>query len=526
MISTTVFVTLGYTDEDIRAAVINVYPIAREEILDITVIKRTLVVDERVGYKMTVGITLSPEREAGLLKMPKKFSPVTLSPLEIKKARFDTRPIIVGAGPCGIFAALMLAEAGARPILLERGEAVDDRIKTVARFNITGELSPESNAQFGEGGAGTFSDGKLKVGSRDKYKMKVLDTFVSAGAPEEIFYSSTAHLGTDKLPNIIKKIRERIVSLGGEVIFSARVVDLVFKCGTLASVIYEKDGDRVELGATDVIFATGHSARDTVSMLYSKGAPMVSRGFGIGMRVEHPREYINSLVYGKGYDPRLETAGYHLVTHLPTGRSVYSFCMCPGGTVVAATSDLCGTVTNGMSVYERNGDNSNSALLVSVTPADFPSDCPLSGFELQARIERAAYSLTGSHVAPAIRMADLLESSASLSYGSVTPSYPRGTELHTPERYLPEYVTSSLKSALLDFDDWMHGFIYPDAILTGPETRTTSPVRILRDERSFECIGLRGVFVAGEGAGYAGGIISSATDGVRCAEALINKYSV
>ena len=355
----------------------------------------------------------------------------------------------------------------------------------------------------------------------DKYKYKVLDELIRAGAPGDIAYSTTAHVGTDKLGEIVTRIRHRIEELGGEVIFSARFTELVHRDGVLSAVRYEKDGITSELPTRAVILAIGHSARDTIASLYGQGLQAVAKGFGIGMRIEHPREYVNGIVYGKYKDDIEDTASYHLVTHLTNGRSAYSFCMCPGGSVVAAASETGGIVTNGMSEHSRMADNSNAALLVSVTPEDFGTDNPLGGIELQRAIERRAFSLTSDYRAPSQTLGDFMaRGRGKFQYGSVKPSYPRGVESVCADAYLPDFVCDSLCMAFPDFDAWLPGYYLPDAVLTGPETRTTSPVRFLRDEL-HRAVGFSGVFPAGEGAGYAGGIVSSATDGVRTAEALM-----
>jgi uncharacterized FAD-dependent dehydrogenase len=355
--------------------------------------------------------------------------------------------------------------------------------------------------------------------------MKVLSEFYKAGGTEDILYSDSAHLGTDKLPYIIKNIRERIISLGGDFIFSAKLTDILFDSDSnVKAVAYEKDGERVELFTKDLILSIGHSARDTFYMLSELGLKMESRGFGIGMRIEHPREYIDKLVYKNHYNSDLESASYHLVTHLSCGRSVYSFCMCPGGEVVAAASEHNGIVTNGMSPFSRKRDNSNSALLVSMTPSDFGSDSPLAGFDLQKKIEEQAFIATGSsYKAPSVSLSSFMECNAAPSE-SVRPSYPVGTECINPDKFMPKCVTDSLRESIFDFDKWMPGFFFGDAVLTAPETRSTSPVRILRGA-SFESVSHGGVYPSGEGAGYSGGIVSSAVDGLRVAEAIINKYS-
>lgn len=525
MIKTDIKVPFSYTKDDIFSALCERLPVIREELSDTQILKRTLNISDKcnVHYDMTVGISLSAEREAGLLKMKKKVSCAPELAFCIPTSSFTHRPVVVGAGPAGLFAALLLAEAGARPILLERGLDVDSRTKKVATFTELSILDPECNVQFGEGGAGTFSDGKLKVGGLDKYKFKVLSDFVSAGAPEDILYSVGAHVGTDKLQNIVKKIRQKIISLGGEVLFGTKLTSLKIKGGRVVGCFAEQGCETVEFDTDSIVLATGHSARDVFNMLRDSGALLEPRGFGIGLRIEHPREYIDGLVYGKNAPDGIGTASYHLVTHLKGGRSVYSFCMCPGGSVVAAASEQGGIVTNGMSEYARMADNSNAAFLVSVTPADFGSDDPLAGIELQRSIERRAYSIAGAgYRAPTTCMEAFMKGEAP-RLSSVKPSYPIGTELISPEKYLPEYITDSIRAAIPDFDAWMGGFYYPDAAMTGPETRTTSPVRVLRRD-DFEAMNIGGLYPTGEGAGYAGGIVSSARDGLMVAEAIINKH--
>ncbi len=522
MIKTDIRVPIGYTSDDVKRAISRHIPVLTEELSDVKIIKRALDLTDKnnIHYKMTVSISLSEDREAGLLKMRKKVFLAEDYSFEAPKSTLSTRPVVVGSGPCGLFAALTLAEADARPIIIERGLPVEERAAKVAAFNKFSVLDPECNVQFGEGGAGTYSDGKLKSGAPDKYKMKVLSEFVRAGASEEITYSQTAHLGTDKLSGIVKHIREYIISLGGEFIFSARLTDIKIKNGSVSAAVYEKGGEVFEIATENIILAAGHSAHDTFKLLKSLAVPMEARQFGIGVRIEHPREYINRLVYGNNAPDGIEEASYRLVTHLPSGRSVYSFCMCPGGTVVAAASEESGIVTNGMSEYMRDGENSNAAFLVSVTPDDFGSEGALAGLDFQRRIERGAYALTSSYKAPAISMSDFCEKKKPRSLRGVKPTYPIGVELFSPEEYLPDFITESLRESISDFDTWMPGFFNPEAVLTGPETRSTSPVRVLRTEK-YESLTVKGLYPAGEGAGYSGGIVSSAVDGIKCAEALL-----
>ena len=525
MIKTDIILGVGFKGCDVISAVSARLGIDEEEIKEYRIVRSHLDFSDKsnIKYKLTVAISVSAEREAGLLKMRNKVFPYVYSLFVSPKLQIKTQPVVVGAGPCGLFAALTLAEAGARPIILERGLPVDERRKKIDEFVKRGILDVECNVQFGEGGAGAYSDGKLKVGSYDAYKNKVLSEFVSAGGGEEILYSSGAHLGTDKLSVIIKNLREKIISLGGEFRFSSKLTEIVRKNGRVVGAVYETSGSKYSVDTDNIILATGHSARDVFSMIKSLGIPMQSKGFGIGLRIEHHREYINKIQYGNGYSAELPTASYHLVSHLDNGRSVYSFCMCPGGNVVAAASENGGVVTNGMSEYARNAENSNSALLVSVTPDDFESDDPLAGIELQKKIESRAFLLAGSDFRAPAESLDSFLSGSTPRLADVAPSYERGVSLNSTNEYLPMYVADSIRKARPDFDAWMPGFLYRGAALTGPETRSTSPVRILRLD-SYEAVGLSGLYPAGEGAGYAGGIISSATDGIRVAEALLLKH--
>lgn len=524
MIKTDIKVPFSYSNDDIFSALSARIPVKREELKETKIVKRTLNISDKsnIHYDMTVAISLSAEREAGLLKMKKKVSPMDDLTFNIPICKFNDRPVVVGAGPAGLFAAILLAEAGARPIVLERGLDVDERTKKVEIFNKFSILDTECNVQFGEGGAGTFSDGKLKVGGLDKYKYKVLSGFVLSGAPEDILYTVGAHVGTDKLQNIVKKLRQKIISLGGEVWFSTRLASLKIKNGEVLGCTAERGGELIDFDSRNVILATGHSARDIFGMLKEIGAALEPKGFGIGLRIEHPREYIDSLVYGNNTPEDIGAASYHLVTHLENGRSVYSFCMCPGGSVVAAASEQGGIVTNGMSEYARNADNSNAAFLVSVTPADFGSDDATAGIELQRQIERSAFEISGRNYLAPVTSMEAFMNRENPRISSVKPSYSLGTELIAPESYLPGFITDSIRAAIPDFDAWMKGFYYPDAAMTGPETRTTSPIRVLRG-KDFEAIGIKGLYPAGEGAGYAGGIISSARDGLMVAEAIIEK---
>ncbi|MCI8497242.1 MAG: hypothetical protein HFE85_03185 [Clostridiales bacterium] len=430
------------------------------------------------------------------------------------------RPVIAGAGPAGLFAALTLCEAGLRPILLERGADVDTRIRDVERMRSKGMLDERSNVQFGEGGAGTFSDGKLTTGISDPRCRRVLEAFVQAGAPEEILWQAKPHIGTDRLIEVVRNLRGSILAKGGEVRFLTRLTDIVIKEGRIAAVRLAGPGGEEELETEALILAVGHSARDTFQMLYERGAQMIQKPFSVGVRIEHPQRLIDRAQYGNfAGHPALGAADYKLSAHLTNGRGVYTFCMCPGGEVVAAASEPDGVVTNGMSRYARDGQNANSALLVGVDGRDFGSVHPLAGVEFQRKLERCAFFLGGENYrAPAQLVGDFLAGQASSRLGTVQPSYRPGVTLCDLTELFPEEIGESLKMGIRAFDRRLHGFALPDAVMTGVESRSSSPVRIVRDERCEASI--HGIYPCGEGAGYAGGIMSAAVDGIRCAEAV------
>ncbi|MBQ7314986.1 MAG: FAD-dependent oxidoreductase [Clostridia bacterium] len=520
MVEVTVLVPFPYDEATVRRAVCEALPIRDDELLSVTVRKETLLTEDkpRLSYRLHVGVTAARDKEEGLLKMRKKVRLVPSVSLLLPKKSPAVRPVVIGAGPCGLFCALALAEAQARPILLERGSRVEERSRSVDTFFRNGVLDEETNVAFGEGGAGTFSDGKLKFGTRDAYVEKVLATFIAHGAPPDIPYRSHPHVGTDRLVGIVRGIRQRIEALGGEVRFDTRVTSIREQDRHVQAVhTVDRYGREEEIPAHAVFLATGHSARDVYHMLKTLGVRMEAKGFGVGVRIEHPAAWIDRLVFG-GEQPRLGHAPYHLVTHLPNGRSVYSFCMCPGGQVICSSSEQGGIVTNGMSEYRRDADVSNAALLVSVTPEDFSSEDPLAGIAWQRSIERAAYQATGGFRAPAVRLSDFLLGRVSESFGAVRPSFPLGTAMVPFSSFLPDFVIHSLQNGLRSFDEWLPGYAYVDAVLTGPETRTTSPVRVVRDAATLESVTLHGLYPCGEGAGYGGGIVSSAVDGLRAAQ--------
>ncbi len=434
--------------------------------------------------------------------------------LRVPQVRSDKRPVIIGYGPCGMFAAFILAKAGLRPIVLERGKSVDERQKDVDAFWKEGRLNTASNIQFGEGGAGTFSDGKLTTLIGSPLCAEVLETFIECGAPEDIRYLSRPHIGTDILRKVVTSLREKTESLGGEIRFGCKVDKLVTKNARLIGV---EAGEFIP--ADTVILAIGHSARDTLEMLHTLGLPMSPKAFSVGARIEHPQALINTAQYGDAAK-YLGAADYKLSYHTSEGRGVYTFCMCPGGVVVGAASEEQMVVTNGMSYHARDGINANAALLVGIDPRDYGEEHPLSGMYFQRKLERAAFAAGGSNYkAPCQRLEDFMQKRASQGFGTVKPTYLPGVTPSDLDEVLPHFVTDAMREALPVFGRKIRGFDLPDALLTGVESRTSSPVRIHRDEDGQSS--LRGLYPAGEGAGYAGGIMSAAVDGIKTALKII-----
>ena len=470
-----------------------------------------------VKYNYTIDVQVSGNEEKILRNSRCKkasIAPWTSYKVKPLKNPDAKRPVVVGFGPAGMFAALVLAMAGARPIVLERGEDAESRHEKVQRFWQTGELDVRSNVQFGEGGAGTFSDGKLNTGVNNPRIPWVLEQFVLAGANEEIMYDAKPHVGTDVLLHVVQHIRNKIISLGGEVRFNTQVMGLKTEDGRLTGL---ELNDGSTLDCTHCILAIGHSARDTFRMLEQSGIGMEPKAFSMGVRIEHPQSMVDMAQYGQ-LSPHLPPADYKLVSHQEEA-TVYTFCMCPGGYVVAAASEEGGVVTNGMSFSDRSGENANAAVLVTLQPKDFPYPGPLGGAVWQREIEEKAFKLSGSYLAPAQRFGDFLEGKASTGEGSVRPTYLPGVHWCDLHEVLPPIITDNLKKGILDLDKRLKGFASPDAVLTGPETRSSSPVRILRDENGQAR--LSGLYPAGEGAGYAGGIMSAAVDGMEAAEAVL-----
>ena len=429
------------------------------------------------------------------------------------------RPVIIGMGPCGLFAGLMLALAGYRPIILERGADVDSRIEAVDKFWKKGTLDVRTNVQFGEGGAGTFSDGKLNSGIHDARCQFVLDTFAKYGASEEITYSSKPHIGTDVLSKVVKNIRNDIIANGGDVRFLSCVTEIITSNGKVCGVKVKTDTEEYVIETDSIILAIGHSARDTYRMIKEIGADMEQKNFSVGVRIEHSQKMINESQYGN-FAEYLGAADYKLSVHLDSGRSVYTFCMCPGGRVVASTSYEGCVVTNGMSYHDRNETNSNSALLVNVTTEDFETEDVLSGVDFQEKIERKAFVEGGSnYFAPCQYLSDFIGTDV---VNKIEPSYKPGVTFCDISNIFPEFVTDSLKKGIFEFDKKIKGFADGGAVITAPETRSSAPLRILRDKETMMS-NISGLFPAGEGAGYAGGIMSAAVDGIKISEALVKE---
>lgn len=479
--------------------------------------------DVHFTYSLDVIITLDEEQITRKCKSNKVsiVKPYVYTLPENKRVS-SFRPVVVGFGPAGMFAGLILALSGLKPIILERGKAVEERTKDVDLFWQTGKLNEESNVQFGEGGAGTFSDGKLTTGIKSPFIRKILEELYEAGAPEEILYSSKPHIGTDRLVEVVKNIRKKIEKLGGEVRLECRLEKLIVANGFVHGVTYTHKGEKIDLETDSVIMAIGHSARDTVEMLYNMGVEIMQKAFSVGARIEHPQSLINKAQYGKfAGHKKLGAADYKLACHGLHERGAYTFCMCPGGTVVNAASEKEGVIVNGMSSLARDGENANSALLVGIEPKDFPSDHPLAGIYYQREIENTAFKLAGSNYkAPAQLVGDFLKGIESKELGNVQPTCPTGVTMTNLDLCLPEKVSATMKSAIVEMDKKLNGFNLYDAVLTAPETRSSSSVRILRDDL-LQC-NIRGVYPCGEGAGYAGGIISAAVDGVKCAHAVLD----
>ena len=527
--------SLTHQTDEIKATILKRLEIPESDLIHFDIFKRG--VDARKSHAIlyVYSLDVQVKNEAKLLAKFRKDTHIKPAPdTEYKFVTKNTgtnqsRPVVVGFGPAGIFAALILAQSGFKPIVLERGKAVRERTKDTWNLWRKNKLNPESNVQFGEGGAGTFSDGKLYSQIKDPkhYGRKVIQEFVKAGAPEEIMYASHPHIGTFRLVGMVEEMRNTITKLGGEIRFESRVEDIEVSSSlngvAQVQAVVLQTGERI--ATNHLVLAVGHSARDTFKMLYKRGIYMEAKPFSIGFRIEHPQSLIDKARYGKSYSEdiltKLGAADYKLVYHAKNGRSVYSFCMCPGGTVVASSSEPEQVVTNGMSQYSRNERNANAGIVVGITPElDFP-DHPLAGIELQRKLERHAYVLGGSNYnAPGQLIGDFLVNQASTKLGEVMPSYTPGVHLTNLDSALPEFAITAIREAIPEFAKQVKGFDLADGILTGVETRTSSPIRIKRDDVTLQSINTKGFYPCGEGAGYAGGILSAGVDGIKVAEAV------
>ncbi len=520
--------SLSATDEDVKAEAARELHIKPDDIKGFSVARRSI--DSRkkdnIFLVFSVDLETDLDEESVIASFPKNKAFITQKyeyKLPEVKRNSSLRPIITGFGPAGMFAALTLAKAGLCPIVLERGSEVSERTEKVYTFWNERKLDTDSNVQFGEGGAGTFSDGKLNTGTKDSRQREVFLRFTEFGAPAEILYSATPHIGTDILKKVVKNLRNEVIKLGGEIRFNTKLTDIIVMNGAVQGVtVKNKNGSESDIETDALILAIGHSARDTFELLYKKGFEITQKPFSVGARIEHPQELINKAQYGKFWNsPLLQPADYKLASHPPHGRGLYTFCMCPGGTVVAASSEENGMVVNGMSEYARDKENANCALLVGIEPP-FPTEHPLAGMYLQREIEQNAFKLGGGdYTAPAQLLGDFLKGVSSKKLGSVTPSCPTGVTPTDIRQVLPKKVTDTIAGAINDFNNKLRGFNLYDAVLTAPESRSSSPIRIMRNE-FFQTTKVQGIFPAGEGAGYAGGIVSAAVDGIKCAEAIIS----
>ncbi len=531
---TEVKLPLDHTEADLQAAICKKLRIAPAELNSYNIFKRSYDARKKGAVSFVYILDIETSQEKKLLQRFQKDAHVLATPDTTYKYvahagdniknNSQNRPIVIGTGPCGMFAGLLLAQMGFCPLILERGKMVLDRTRDTFGFWSKGKFNPESNAQFGEGGAGTFSDGKLysRIKDANRQGRKVLTELVNAGADPEILYINKPHIGTYRLVKIVENIRNTIKSLGGEIRFQSRVVDIDRQDGQVRGVILA-DGEYIS--SNHVVFAVGHSARDTFEILHQRGVYMESKPFAIGFRVEHPQALIDRCRLGEqAGHPLLGAADYSLVHHCKNGRTVYSFCMCPGGQVVAATSEPGRVVTNGMSQYDRSGKNANSGIVVAINPDDYPGS-PLAGIDLQRRLEEGAFELGGrNYKAPGQLIGDFLAKQPSTQLGNVKPSYKPGVQLTDLSSSLPDYAIAAIREAIPIFDQQIKGFAMHNAILTGVETRTSSPLCIKRGA-DYQSINTQGLYPAGEGAGYAGGILSAAVDGIKVAEAVALKIS-
>ncbi|MDO4815562.1 MAG: hypothetical protein Q4A83_03025 [Bacillota bacterium] len=513
---------IGDGEEKLKKKAAKELRVSEADIKSIRLIKKSLDARRKndLHYTCTAAVTVRGDEEKILLRAKSKnASAYEEFAYHIPQVKCEKRPVIVGFGPGGMFAALVLAKAGLRPIVIERGSDALTRAEKVERFRSCGALDTECNVQFGEGGAGTFSDGKLNTGIKDKRISWMLKMFVEHGAPEHILYDAKPHIGTDILINVVQSIRKTVIANGGEVRFNHKLTKLLLNENRLRGIEVESAEGSYTLDCDRLILAIGHSSRDTFEMLNALGVPMEPKDFSMGVRIEHKQSEINASQYGAA-TAELPAADYSLNVHLPDGTSAYTFCMCPGGEVIAAASEEGGVCTNGMSRSKRDGENANAALLVTLHTEDFPYEGVLGGMYWQREIERKAFSMGNDYKAPAQTVGDFLKHIPTKEQGSVIPSYRPGVHYCDLHQVLPERITSVMENALPELGKKLKGFDNPEAVMTAPETRSSSPVRILRNEKRMSEI--RGLYPCGEGAGYAGGITSAAVDGMKCAEALLD----
>lgn len=513
---------VDYTPEELRKKIAKSIRFSPVRLKEVQLVKQSIDARRRGDVHMVLSVNVAVDDEAGVLRHVRDKNISLLPRRDYRfpsvKRRSTFSPVIVGMGPAGLFAALYLARAGVKCVVLERGAPVEERTKAVETFWRTGIVNPESNVQFGEGGAGTFSDGKLTTGTHDPRIQTVLDTFVGAGAPADVAYSFRPHVGTDVLRQVVKTLRKELIARGCEVRFGHRLTGLDIQDSRLTGVRAQAQDHEYTIPTDTLVLAPGHSARDTFQLLVDAGIPMEPKPFAIGVRIEHRQEAISRAQYGEFWQ-KLPPSDYRLSCHLPNGRSAFSFCVCPGGQVVASASEEGHLVTNGMSFRARDGENINGGFLVGVNPGDYGSSDPLAGVRFQQQWERSAYLAGGGGFqAPAQLAGDFLNHRKSTGAGEVRPTYRPGVTWTELEGTLPGYVTDTLRDALPLMDRKVHGFAAPDAVLTGVETRSSSPIRVPRDE-TLQCA-VQGIYPCGEGCGYAGGIMSAAVDGVRVAEAV------
>ena len=516
---------LDYSAETLRAAAAKRLRIRPAELTHCVLVRRSIDARDKRDVHFVATVEAACPGEDALLKKMKAGTAEKVLPrpaLLLQKPKLPHPPVVVGAGPAGLFAALILARAGVNPILIERGRPVHERTADVARLKTQGILDPESNVLFGEGGAGAFSDGKLTTGTKSPHQRLVLETFAAHGAPADILIQQKPHIGTDLLVDVIAGIRQEIIQLGGQILFSTRMDRLILQGDSLQGLVVQDTADEREIWTHHVILALGHSARDTIQTLYRQGLPMTQKPFAMGVRIEHHQAMIDLRQYGAfAGHPRLGAAEYKLVHHTRDGRGVYSFCMCPGGEVINASSQPEGLNVNGMSHHARDGQNSNAALLVGIRPEDFGDGHPLAGYVLQRALEKKAFTAGGGgFFAPAQRVEDFLARRVTTSFGEICPSYQPGVTGSDLHQILPACLAENLRAGILGMDGQLKGFAHPDAVLTGVETRSSSPVRIQRDKNGMAAV--QGVFPVGEGAGYAGGITSAAVDGIQAALQLLS----